>query len=67
LEILDTKSNKPTKLNISVPDDGVHKRARQSTPAQYIQNVALSPKGERVLFGARGDIFSAPAEKGGTR
>jgi tricorn protease len=67
LEILDTKSNKPTKLNISVPDDGVHKRARTINAAQYIQNVALSPKGERVLFGARGDIFSAPAEKGGTR
>jgi tricorn protease len=67
LEILDTKSNKPTKLNITVPDDGVHKRARTINAAQYIQNVALSPKGERVLFGARGDIFSAPAEKGGTR
>ena len=67
LEILDTKSNKPTKLSINVPDDGVHKRARTINAAQYIQNVALSPKGERVLFGARGDIFSAPAEKGGTR
>jgi tricorn protease len=67
LEIFDTKSNKPTKLNVSVPDDGVHKRARTINAAQYIQNVALSPKGERVLFGARGDIFSAPAEKGGTR
>ncbi len=27
----------------------------------------LSPKGERVLFGARGDIFSAPVEKGPSR
>jgi tricorn protease len=34
---------------------------------QYLENVALSPKGERVLFAARGDIFSAPVEKGGTR
>ncbi len=67
LEILDTKSNKPAKLNITVPDDGVHKRARTINGAQFIQNVALAPKGERVLFGARGDIFSAPAEKGGTR
>ncbi len=67
LEILDTKSNKPAKLNITVPDDGVHKRARTINGAQFIQNVALAPKGERVLFAARGDIFSAPAEKGGTR
>ncbi len=67
LEILDTNSNKTTKLNINVPDDGVYKRPRTINAAQFIENVALSPKGERVLFGARGDIFSAPAEKGGTR
>lgn len=67
LEILDTKSGNPTKLNIFVPDDGVYKRPRTVNAAQVMENVALSPKGERVLFGARGDIFSAPVEKGGTR
>jgi len=67
LEIYDTKSNKPTKLNINVPDDGVYKRPRNVNAAQVLENVALAPKGERVLFGARGDIFSAPVEKGGTR
>ncbi len=67
LEILDTKNNKTTKLNINVPDDGVYKRPRTINALQFLENVALSPKGERVLFGARGDIFSAPVEKGGTR
>ncbi len=67
LEILDAKSNKTSKLNINVPDDGVYKRPRTINAIQYLENVALSPKGERVLFGARGDIFSAPVEKGGTR
>ena len=67
LEILDTKNNKPTKLNINVPDDGVYKRPRNINAMQYLENVALSPKGERVLFGARGDIFSAPVEKGAPR
>lgn len=67
LEILDTKNNKSTKLNIFVPDDGVYKRPRNVNAMNYLENVALSPKGERVLFGARGDIFSAPVEKGGTR
>ncbi|HXG86101.1 MAG TPA: S41 family peptidase [Pyrinomonadaceae bacterium] len=67
LEIFDTKAKKSTKLNIVVPDDGVYKRPRTINALQYLQNVALSPKGERVLFGARGDIFSAPAEKGATR
>ena len=67
LEIFDTKNNKSTKLNINVPDDGVHKRAKTVNAATVMENVALAPKGERVLFGARGDIFSAPVEKGGTR
>ncbi len=67
LEIFDTKNNKSTKLNINVPDDGVYKRPRMINALQYLQNVALSPKGERVLFGGRGDVFSAPVEKGATR
>jgi tricorn protease len=67
LEILETKNNKTAKLNVVVPDDGVHKRARTVNAALVMENVALAPKGERVLFGARGDIFSAPVEKGGTR
>jgi tricorn protease len=67
LEILDTKNNRPTKLNINVPDDGVYKRSRVVNAAQVLENIALSPKGERVLFGARGDVFSVPVEKGGTR
>lgn len=67
LEILDTKTNKPTKLNINVPDDGVYKRPHVVNAAEVMENVALSPKGERALFGARGDIFTVPVEKGGTR
>ncbi|MGI8786646.1 MAG: S41 family peptidase [Pyrinomonadaceae bacterium] len=67
LEIYDTSKGKSTKLNINVPEDGVYKRPRQMNVAAYLENVALSPKGERVLFCARGDIFSAPAEKGATR
>jgi len=35
--------------------------------AQYIQNYDLSPKGERALFSARGDIFTVPIEHGGVR
>ncbi|MDQ2747747.1 MAG: S41 family peptidase [Acidobacteriota bacterium] len=67
LEILDTKNNKAQKLNINVPDDGVYKRPRTVNAMAVFENVALSPKGERVLFGARGDIFSVPVEKGATR
>ncbi|HZH34324.1 MAG TPA: PDZ domain-containing protein, partial [Pyrinomonadaceae bacterium] len=67
LEIFDTKNNRSAKLNITVPDDGVYRRPRSMNVASLIQTVALSPKGERVLFSARGDVFTAPAEKGATR
>ena len=67
LEIYDVNAKKANKLNIFVPDDGLNKRSRQVSVANMISNYSVSPKGERVLFAARGDIFSAPVEKGGTR
>jgi tricorn protease len=35
--------------------------------AGNIEGFALSPRGERALFVARGDVFTAPIEKGPTR
>src|SRR5205807_232694 len=42
-------------------------RPAQVSAAEQIENFSLSPKGERALFVARGDIFTAPIEKGPTR
>jgi tricorn protease len=67
LQILDVKSAKSTPISITVPDDGVAKRPTRVAAANLIEDFGLSPKGERVLFSARGDIFSAPVEKGPTR
>ena len=67
LETLDITSKKTTRLTINVPDDGVNKRKRQVNAAPYISAYSLSPKGERAVFSARGDIFTAPIEKGGVR
>jgi tricorn protease len=67
LEVLDINSKKSNKLTISVPDDGVYKRRRQAFVGNQIASYSLSPKGERALFAARGDIFTAPVEKGGVR
>jgi tricorn protease len=67
LEILDLNSKKAAKISINVPDDGVWKRKRQVSVAGNISSYSLSPKGERALFAARGDIFTAPIEKGGVR
>jgi tricorn protease len=67
LQVLDTKTRRSAPISITVPDDGLAKRPSRVSVAGLIHSASLSPKGERVLFGARGDIFSAPAEKGPTR
>ena len=67
LHVFDTRARKDTQLSIFVPDDGLHKRPSRINVAQNIEDYSLSPKGERVLFCARGDIFTAPVEHGPTR
>ena len=67
LQILDTKSGKATPISITVPDDGLARRPSRISVANNIESYDLSPKGERALFAARGDIFTAPIEKGPTR
>lgn len=67
LEIFDVKSRKSTPISITVPDDGVARRPARVAAGNLVESAALSPKGQRVLFGARGDIFSAPVEKGPVR
>ncbi|HEY3137212.1 MAG TPA: S41 family peptidase [Blastocatellia bacterium] len=67
LHVLDTRAKKDTAISIAVPDDGLNRRPSHISVANLIENFSLSPKGERVLFGARGDIFTAPIEKGQTR
>ena len=67
LHVFDTKARKDAAISITVPDDGLARRPSRIQVANFIEDVSLSPKGERVLFCARGDIFSAPVEKGPTR
>ena len=67
LQVLDVKTGKSAPVAVRVPDDGVNRRSSYVSAANLIEQAELSPKGERVLFAARGDIFSAPVEKGPTR
>ncbi len=67
LQVFDIKSGKAAPISINVPDDGVGRRPSRISAASLIEDADLSPKGERVLFAARGDIFTAPAEKGAAR
>ncbi len=67
LVVHDTKTGTQKKLAIRVPDDGVSSRPSSISAAKNIEGASLSPKGERALFTARGDVFTAPIEKGPTR
>lgn len=67
LQVMDASSRKSTPISITVPDDGLWKRPSRINVAQNMEDFSLSPKGERALFCARGDIFTAPIEKGPTR
>ncbi|HKE09255.1 MAG TPA: S41 family peptidase [Candidatus Acidoferrum sp.] len=67
LEILDTASGQSRHISITVPTDALAMRPSQISAANHIESFGLSPKGERALFVARGDVFTAPIEKGPTR
>jgi len=67
LQVLDAKNGKSNPISISVPNEGLASRPSRVSAASQIESVGLSPKGERALFAARGDIFTAPIEKGPTR
>jgi tricorn protease len=67
LNVFDTRAGTSRHLSIQVPGDGLASRPSQVSAAGQIEDVALSPKGERAVFVARGDIFNVPIEKGVTR
>ena len=67
LQVLDARTKKSTPISINVPDEGNARRPSRVSASSLIESVGLSPKGERALFAARGDVFTAPIEKGPTR
>ena len=67
LQLFDVKSKKASAISINVPDDGLNRRPSRVFAGNLIFSSGLSPKGERAVFEARGDIFTAPIEKGPVR
>ena len=67
LQVFDIAAGTSQALSIDVPDDGLWKRSARIEVANRIADFGLSPKGERALFVARGDVFTAPIENGPTR
>ena len=67
LHLLDLATGAARQLNVDVVGDFAWARPQFKKVAPMIQEAALSPTGARAVFGARGDIFTVPAEKGDWR
>jgi tricorn protease len=55
------------RLSIAIPGDRPHTTPRWMGVSDRIESFDLSPSGNRALFGARGEIFTVPAEHGNIR
>lgn len=67
LNIFDLKSNRSSKVNVTINADQLAVRPRYEKVSQFINGAAISPTGARAVFEARGEILSVPAEKGDAR
>jgi tricorn protease len=63
----DLASNQTDQINIFINDDKVSGRCEIKDVSENITNYEISPDGKRALFGARGEVFTVPAEEGPTR
>ncbi|MEM8932416.1 MAG: hypothetical protein AAGE94_14640, partial [Acidobacteriota bacterium] len=62
---LTTESTAP--IDIAIHGPRSHAVSRFEDVSDNVTGASLSPSGQRVLFEARGDLFSVPAEHGPTR
>ncbi len=67
LRIFNVQDGSDRSISITVPTDGGASRPTRISVEKNIEDFALSPKGERALFVARGDVFTVPIEKGPVR
>lgn len=67
LYLFDLAAEQATKINITIAEDFYGGRNELKDASKSIRNANLSPDGKRVVFSARGDVFSVPAEEGITR
>ena len=63
----DPATQKASKLDIRVAGDQPQALPAWKKVAPQIESFDLSPHGERVVFGARGELFSVPAKNGEIR
>lgn len=67
LYLLDLDSEQTREVEIDVVTDRSTLKPRTENVAGSVSSADISPSGQRVVFEARGDVFSVPAENGVTR
>jgi tricorn protease len=63
----DLASQQSTRIPVNIQTDLSSGRMRYIDASKHISTSDISPDGNRVVFGARGDIFTVPAKSGITR
>ncbi len=64
---LDPATNQTRRVPVVVPGDRPHTTPYFRNVRRNIESFDISPSGKRVVFGARGELFTVPAEHGNTR
>ncbi len=64
---LNVNTREYAKVSIQIANDNAYSRMELKDASKNITSIDLSPNGERVLFAARGEIFTLPAKHGITR
>ncbi len=60
----DIISGEINKIDVLIANDFIQARDQMKDAGKFITSYALSPKGKRAAFTARGDVFTVPAESG---
>jgi tricorn protease len=67
LYVVDLPGGTPVKIDVQIHTDAIHARPAVTNVARQIQGSSISPSAKRVVFAARGELFTVPAEKGDVR
>jgi len=60
-------SKQAEKVSIQIANENSFSRTGYVDASEFINDIDLAPGGERVILGARGEIYSVPAKNGITR
>ncbi len=67
LYLFDILTETSSKIRVTIAEDFYGGRNELKDASKSITNADLSPDGKRVVFSARGEVFSVPSEEGITR